>query len=163
MDHLPNRPASECRRARIVVATVCAQPGPARDLTGGRNLSVDAAMDAAVPRLYKVQLRTNPYLTDTGSWGEPLPTCDGEPAFKEVVVTTRNLKIQNSQQFSMWLNVAKRCSEGSVFWVSQVTPLQTKNTMTTEAGMYAIYDVLREEVPEGVLTGAGGVPLRFVK
>lgn len=113
--------------------------------------------------MYEVQLRTNPYLTDTGNWGELLPPCDGVPAYKTVTVDD-DLKIQDDQQFSAWLKGALRCSKKPVLWLMEGKDQHRTSRIDKEAGMYAIYDVLRDKkVPEVIVNAPGGVPIRFAK
>jgi invasion protein IalB len=115
---------------------------------------------AKQPMLFEVQLKTNPYLTYTRSWGEPVSSCGGVPGFKEVRVNA-DLKIQNDLQFSKWLNAVKHCSD-KVFWVEWSGTPRTEDTLLMEAGMYAIYDALRGQV-DVVVSGRNGVPLQFAK
>jgi invasion protein IalB len=119
--------------------------------------------------VYHVQLRTNPYLftssmeADTNNWGDPVGVCDGVPASKEVKVAIKNLKIQNNMQLATWLDATKHCSNGSIFWVTQGVVQQPENSITTDAGLHAVYDAVRDKVPEAVVSGADGVPLRPFK
>jgi invasion protein IalB len=114
------------------------------------------------PMSFEVQLRTNPYWTYTGSWGEPVPSCGGVPGNK-VVYVGPDLKIQNDEQFSKWLNAAKHCSDRFVFWVKQGASAQARDSWSLEAGMYTVYDALRGEVGDVVVSGVSGVPVRFAK
>jgi hypothetical protein len=113
------------------------------------------------PMQFEVQLKTNPYLTSTGSWGEPVPNCGGIPG-SEVVYVDSDLKIKNNEQFIKWLNGAKHCSGKFVFWVKR-SGSETRDTLRTEAGMYTVYDVLKDQVGDVVVSGTGGIPIRFAK
>jgi hypothetical protein len=110
--------------------------------------------------VYEVQLRTNPYLTDSGIPGKLLPACHGTPAFK-IVSVANDLKIQDDEQFSAWLSGALKCSSEPVLWVIDKNEQQMRQ-IDKEAGMYAIYDAVRDQkLPEVVINSVGGVPISF--
>jgi invasion protein IalB len=112
--------------------------------------------------MYVVQLRTNPYLSNTGNWGELLPPCDGVPAYK-VVSVTDDLKIQDHQQIFAWLNGGLRCSKKPVLWIMKSKDQHQTGTIDKEAGMYTIYDVLRDKNVPIIINGPGGVPTGFAE
>jgi invasion protein IalB len=123
-------------------------------------LSYSAPTGGQVMR-YEVQLRDNPYLTDTDGWGDVVLSCGGTPGFKEVEVTN-DLKIENDHQFLSWLNATMGCSQNRYFAVTQNT-LQPNNSINTQAGVHAIYNALRQRTSDVVVHGTDGLPVQFDK
>jgi invasion protein IalB len=117
--------------------------------------------------MYVVELRTNPYSTKSDTWGELLPPCDGVPAYKTVSVTN-DLKILDDRQFTAWLDGVLRCSkkpvQKPVLWVTEGKDQHKAGRIDKEAGMYVIYDVLRDKkVPAEIVNAPDGVPTRFAE
>jgi invasion protein IalB len=111
---------------------------------------------------FEVELRTNPYLTNEDGWGKLEHGCSGVSPRWTVSVTT-DLKIKNDHEFSKWVASALHCPDRPVLWIMEGKDQhQSSSQIDKEAGIYVVYDALREKkVPQVVVRGVGGIPTRF--
>ena len=119
--------------------------------------------------VFRVEMRTNPYDAPTfqadDAWGRPLKDCFGAPATKLVRVSS-DLKIQDDRNFEEWLSSSQRCADRSVFWITRdaqdAQHLGRPETPLGEASKYAVYEKVKDKVPNVVTTDASGrIPLRL--
>jgi invasion protein IalB len=117
---------------------------------------------------YVVEMKYNPYLSGFGQvshvWGQPLDECYGTPAKTEVKVSI-DLKVKNDAALNDWLDHTQACASGAVFWISPKRQAAGKlwdraaYSAQEELGGYALLDLMRERVPNAVVTDApGGAP-----
>jgi invasion protein IalB len=111
-------------------------------------------------RSLTVQMRTNPYYIGTSSekeaWGTPITGCKGFSATKEVKVASGRVK--DDKELREWASISKQCSEKSVLWIlpSKHNKGNGLETALQEESIYAVYDVIKDEVANIVISNPKG-------